>query len=222
LTQSTKQLGFGSQGKAAVLQAEMAAPLRAGELAGELSRKMNGTVRSGSELPESMTDSNRKLDQERQKHNRWLVLIAAYKFLLALMFVAVGVGALRLLHKDIDDVISRIGDMLRFNPESRFVNFLYDRASLINDPLLRRIGALAFSYAGVSFAEGIGLYLEKAWGEFLTLAITASFLPWEIFEIFHRVTLVRVGLLVVNLLVFAYLLKIVTGRRKPAEPEQTG
>ena len=39
------------------------------------------------------------------------------------------------------------------------------QSSLINDPLLRRIGALAFSYAGLSLAEGIGLYLEKAWGE---------------------------------------------------------
>ena len=77
---------------------------------------------------------------------------------------------------------------LRFNPESRFVNFILDRASLVNDPLLRRIGALAFSYAGLSLAEGIGLYLEKAWGEFLTLAITASFLPWEVFEVFRRLT----------------------------------
>jgi uncharacterized membrane protein (DUF2068 family) len=81
------------------------------------------------------------------------------------------------MHKDIDDVINHIGDLLRFNPESKCVNFLYDKASLINDPLLKRIGALAFSYAAVSMAEGIGLYLEKAWGEFLTLAITASFLP---------------------------------------------
>ena len=217
LTQSTKQLGFGGREKVAVFQAELAAPRTSGELHDERSRKITVTVRPGSELPESMTDSNRKLEQERQKHNRWLVLIAAYKFLLGLMFVAVGVGALRLLHKDIDDVISQIGDMLRFNPESRFVNFLYDRASLINDPLLRRIGALAFSYAGLSFAEGIGLYLEKAWGEFLTLAITASFLPWEIFEIFHRLTWVRVGLLVVNVLVFIYLMKIVASRRKPVD-----
>ena len=180
---------------------------------------MKVTVRSGSELPESMTDSNPQLDQERQKHNRWLVLIAAYKFLLAAMFVAVGIGALRLMHKDIDDIISHIGDLLRFNPESKFVNFLYDRASFINDPLLKRIGALAFSYAGVSLAEGIGLYLEKAWGEYLTLAITASFLPWEIFEIIHRLTWVRVGLLAVNVLVFAYLLRVVVSRRKPDETE---
>jgi uncharacterized membrane protein (DUF2068 family) len=220
LTQSAKQLGFGGRAKAAVLRADVASPLHPGELGDERSRKMKVTVRSGSELPESMTESNRKLEQERQKHNRWLLLIAAYKFLLALMFIAVGVGALRLMHKDIDDVISHIGDLLRFNPESKFVNFLYDRASLVNDPLLKRIGALAFSYAALGLAEGIGLYLEKAWGEFLTLVITASFLPWEIFEIFHRLTIVRVGLLVVNVLVFVYLLKVVTGRRRPVEVEQ--
>jgi uncharacterized membrane protein (DUF2068 family) len=219
LTQSTKQLGFGGPDKPAAFLSDLAAPIRPSELADDRSRKMKLTVRSGSELPESMTDSNPQLDQERLKHNRWLVLIAAYKFLLAATFVAVGIGALRLMHQDIDDVISHIGDLLRFNPESRFVNFLYDRASLINDPLLKRIGALAFSYAGLSLAEGIGLYLEKAWGEYLTLAITASFLPWEIFEVFHRHTWVRVGLLVVNAFVFIYLLRIVVGRRKPAETE---
>lgn len=157
---------------------------------------------------------------DHKRHNQWLLLIAVYKGLQALLFIALGIGALHLLHhKDIDDVIGQLGDFMR-SPESRFVNFLYDRASLINDPLLRRIGALAFSYAGLSLAEGIGLFLEKAWGEYLTLAITASFLPWEIFEIFHRLTWIRVGLLVVNIMVFVYLLKIVVARRKPIEDRE--
>jgi uncharacterized membrane protein (DUF2068 family) len=161
-----------------------------------------------------MTDSTLQLDHADQQHNKWLVLIAAYKFLLALMFVAIGVGAMHLLHKDIDDVLSQVAIALRANPESRFVNFLLEKASLLNEPMLRRIGTLAFAYAGVSLAEGIGLYLEKPWGEYLTLAITASFLPWEIFEIHHRLTWARVALLVVNALVFLYLLKLVAGRKK--------
>jgi uncharacterized membrane protein (DUF2068 family) len=151
---------------------------------------------------------------KRGRHKRGLLLIAVYKGLLALFFVALGVAAMHLMHKDIDDVIGRIGDLLRFNPESKVVNFLYDRAWIINDPLLKRIGFVAFSYAGVSLAEGIGLYLEKAWGEYLTLAITASFLPWEAFEVLHRLTWVSVALLVVNSVVFVYLLKIVIDRRK--------
>jgi len=167
------------------------------------------------ELPETMTDSTSQLEQEHQHRNKGLVVIAAYKFLLTLLFIAIGVGALRLLHKDIEDLLTQLQSVMKF-PESRFVNFLLEKASLVNDPILRRIGVLAFVYAGVSLAEGIGLYLEKAWGEYLTLAITASFLPWEIFEIFHRLTWMRVGLLVVNLIIFIYLLKLVIGRKKPS------
>jgi len=82
--------------------------------------------------------------------------------------------------------------------------------------MLRRIGLLAFSYAAISLAEGIGLYLEKAWAEILTVLITASFLPWEIFEVFRRVTWLRVGLLIVNAMVLLYLLKVITDRRGQA------
>jgi uncharacterized membrane protein (DUF2068 family) len=185
-----------------------------GELGHTRSRKINRTVRSTAELPETMTDSPSQLDQERQHHNKVLVLIAAYKFALALLFISIGVGALHLVHKDIEDLLARLALDLRFNPESKFVNFLLDKASLLNDPMLRRIGAVAFSYAGLSAAEGIGLYLEKAWGEYLTLVVTASFLPWEIFEIIHRLTWVRVGLLLVNILVFIYLLGLVSSRKK--------
>jgi uncharacterized membrane protein (DUF2068 family) len=62
--------------------------------------------------------------------------------------------------------------------------------------------------------EGIGLYLEKVWAEYMTLAITASFLPWEIFEIFRRLTPIRVSLLAANLLVFFYLFQLVAVRVK--------
>ncbi|HUN86038.1 MAG TPA: DUF2127 domain-containing protein [Terracidiphilus sp.] len=162
-----------------------------------------------------MTDSSAQENpSRRRRHNKWLLLIAVYKAVQAVLIAAVGFGALRLLHKDIGDIVGQIVGALRFNPESRLVNFILDQASLVNDPMLRRIGLVAFSYASLSLAEGIGLYLEKAWGEFLTLFITGSFLPWEIFEVFRRLTWVRVTLLIVNTLVFIYLLKVVAIRRR--------
>ncbi|MGD0829920.1 MAG: DUF2127 domain-containing protein [Terracidiphilus sp.] len=146
-----------------------------------------------------------------QHHNKWLLLIAAYKLIQAILFCAIGVGAVRLLHKDIGDLLDHLANHL---PESRVVNFLLDKASLLNDPLLRRIGAAAFFYAVLSIFEGTGLFLEKVWGEYLTLVITASFLPWEIFELFRRLTWIRASLLVINALVFFYLMKIVAERAK--------
>jgi uncharacterized membrane protein (DUF2068 family) len=142
------------------------------------------------------------------------MLIALFKFAQAAVFILVGLGAHRLLGKNLADEVEIFAHHLHFNPESKLVNFILDRVSLVNDPLLRRIGFAAFSYAALGIAEGVGLYLEKAWGEFLTLAITASFLPWEVFEIIRKITWFRVGLLTINMLVFLYLLKLVADKAR--------
>jgi uncharacterized membrane protein (DUF2068 family) len=160
-----------------------------------------------------MNDSPSQLVPPR-RHNAWLIVIAAFKVAQALLFLAIGVGAVKLLHKDVGDVISQLADHLRFNPESRLVNFILDKASLIDDRLLRRIGEVGFIYAALDLTEGIGLYFEKAWAEYLTLVITASFLPWEVIEISRRVTPIRVGLLVINAVVFFYLLNLVMESRR--------
>lgn len=161
-----------------------------------------------------MTGSSLQIVQKQRRHNPGLVLIAVYKLLQALFFVAIGVGAMHLVGKDVSDVLWQIAGDLRFNPEGRFVNFVLDRASLLNDPLLRKIGFGAFSYAAISIFEAIGLYREKAWGEYLTAIITASFLPFEIHEILRRLTLPRVGLLVANVVVLLYLLKLIAERQR--------
>ncbi|MGB9409091.1 MAG: DUF2127 domain-containing protein [Terracidiphilus sp.] len=161
-----------------------------------------------------MTDSPSQSLSKPKHHNQWLILIAAFKLAQALLFVAVGVGALRLLHKDVGDVLEKLANHLRFNQEVGLVKFILKRATLVDDRLLRRVVEAFFIYAGLDLIEGIGLYLEKTWAEFLTLAITASFLPVEIFEVYRRITPIRVGLLAVNALVFFYLLKLVIGARK--------
>ena len=149
-----------------------------------------------------------------EPRNRVLLLIAVYKFLHALLFYAIGMGAHHLLHRNIADQIELFARHLRFNPESRLVIFFLRKAPLINGRVLERISIVAYCYATLTLVEGIGLYLEKVWGEFLTLAITASFLPWEILEIFRRLTWVRVGLLTINILVFVYLLRLVLDRAR--------
>jgi uncharacterized membrane protein (DUF2068 family) len=157
-----------------------------------------------------MTGSPPHPAHNRRHHRAGLVLIATYKLVGAILLFALGVGALRLVHKDIDDVVwHTFVEVLHRNPESRLVNFIFDKAELLNDPLLKRIGFAACCYAGLGVLEAIGLYLEKMWGEFLTLAITASFLPIEIHELVRRITWVRIGLLVVNIAVVVYLLWLI-------------
>jgi len=150
-------------------------------------------------MAEEIIESPSRITIRKPHHNRWLILIAAFKLAQAALFVAIGVGALRLLHKDLGDMLFKLAVHMHFNPESRFVDFILDRASIVNDRLLRRFSVALFAYATLGSVEGIGLYLEK-----------------EIFEVIRRVTFVRSALLVVNFMVFFYLLKVVTDRAKRA------
>lgn len=158
-------------------------------------------------------NSARNRVRTRKKRNRWLELIAAYKLLQSAFLVSVGFGALKLLHKDVADILTNVVKGLRMNPEGHLISILLDKAAMVNDHRLRQFSMFMFCYAALGLLEGLGLMLEKVWAEYLTAILTASFLPIEIFELMHRVTWFRIGLLVANLAVLAYLVSHLVRRR---------
>jgi uncharacterized membrane protein (DUF2068 family) len=144
----------------------------------------------------------------RLRHDRWLIIIGAFKILEGLLFVLLGLGVVRLLHRDMGDMLLRAALALRLDPESHFVNILLDKVQLLTPHKMRLISAGIFLKAGLDFVEGIGLALEKTWAEWLTIGLIASFLPWEIFEIIRHFTWVKVGVTLINVLVLVYLVWI--------------
>ena len=146
-----------------------------------------------------------KRSRTRQRHDRWLIIIGAFKILEGTFFVLLGFGVVRLLHRDIGDILLRAAMALRIDPESHFINILLDKVQLLTPHKMRLISAGIFLKAGLDYLEGIGLAMEKAWAEWLTIGLTASFLPWEIFEIVRHFTWVKVGITFLNVLVLIYL-----------------
>jgi uncharacterized membrane protein (DUF2068 family) len=53
--------------------------------------------------------------------------------------------------------------------------------------------------------ESVGLWLGKRWGEYFAMVATSIFLPYEIYDLTVKVTWLRVGALVINLLLVLYL-----------------
>ena len=153
-------------------------------------------------------------------HKRGLLLIGIFKLTKAVLSVALGVGALKLLHHDLGSVILHIADALRIDPESHLIGILMIKADLINPRDLRHFSMITFAYAVVCVVEGTGLVLEKRWAEYFTVTLTALALPLECFELAKEFTPLRLGLLVVNLLVVVYLVWLLRRqfRREATEP----
>lgn len=133
--------------------------------------------------------------------------IAFFKFLKAALLITAGVGALRLVNKDITEYVDRLVVRYHLNPGNHFVAQAAARAANITPRRLHELGAVAFIYAALFLLEGIGLWSLKRWGEWVTVVITGSLLPFEIYELWHRPSLPKAAVLVINAFVFAYLIR---------------
>ncbi len=148
----------------------------------------------------------------RRGHDRGLLLIGLFKLGKSILFFCLGFGAIHLLHKDLGDEVMRLATALKFDPESRFVALLLNKVDLIDAHRLREISLATFGYSALALTEGVGLLLEKVWAEYLTLILTISFLPWELYELVRRPDWFRVSLLLINIAVLVYLIWLL--RRK--------
>jgi uncharacterized membrane protein (DUF2068 family) len=88
--------------------------------------------------------------------------------------IALGVGAFKLLHKDIADVAEHWIEALRLDPANRFLDAALERAANFSPEQIKKLGLGSFIYAGLFLTEGVGLWLLKRWAEWLTVIITSS------------------------------------------------
>lgn len=144
--------------------------------------------------------------------DRGLLMIGLFKLGKAIFFFALGLGAIHLLHKDLADEVLRLATALKFDPESKLVTLVMEKVDMIDAHRLLQISFATFAYSALALTEGIGLMMEKVWAEYLTLILTVSFLPWELYELARHPNWFRLSLLIINLVVLGYLIWLL--RRK--------
>ncbi len=80
------------------------------------------------------------------------------------------------------------------------------RFLVINPSHLYDVALVAFAYAALEATEMVGLWFAKRWAEYLTFVATIVFIPFEIYELSHSVTVLKVLTFVINVAIAAYLL----------------
>jgi uncharacterized membrane protein (DUF2068 family) len=139
------------------------------------------------------------------RSDAWIVLIGLFKLLKAASLLIIGFGVLRLLHKDVASVAEHWVEVLRVDPDNRFVHRALLRIFNISPKQLKELSVGTFVYAGIFLTEGTGLLLRKHWAEYMTLISTALFIPLEVYEVWRHFTWLKVAVIVANLLIVWYL-----------------
>jgi len=134
-----------------------------------------------------------------------LRLIAAFKIFKGLVLFAVGIGLVRLLHKDLAVEVEHWADLFRVDPNNIHLHHLLERLSIMNGRKLKEFSVGTFFYSALLLTEGTGLMLRKRWAEYFTVFATSSFIPLEVYELTKRVTAPKIVVLVINIAIVVYL-----------------
>jgi uncharacterized membrane protein (DUF2068 family) len=135
-----------------------------------------------------------------------LLLIALFKLFKGFLMLAVAIGAVRLLHKDIAESLEHWVRVLRVDPENHYIHRLLAKLFAVTPRQLRELSAGTFIYSGLLLTEGVGLLLRKRWAEYFTVITTGLLIPLEVYELARHFTAAKVAVFVINVLIVWYLL----------------
>jgi uncharacterized membrane protein (DUF2068 family) len=149
-----------------------------------------------------------------RKHNRALLAIAIFKWTKGLLMLAIALGLLKLLHQDVGEMLEKLANSLRADPDNRFLGSLMNRLSLFDDKKIGQLSALTSVYSLLFLTEGTGLFFEKKWAEYLTVIATASLVPLEVYELVKEFSALKLLILILNVAIVVFLIMMLRRQRK--------
>ena len=130
-----------------------------------------------------------------------LRLIAIERSLRGVLLLAAGTYLLFPLSTSID-----------IDPRQHFFHRIVTRLHRLGAHELRIVGLAALGYGGLELVEGVGLWLDELWAEYLTLIATSLFIPFELYELAVHPSLWKAGGILINVLIVVYLARALRRR----------
>ena len=143
----------------------------------------------------------------RHRSDVVLRLIAVFKLIKAAALIAVGLGAISMRHAESSSPLRHWVDALAVDPHGKYLTEILAKLTSMHARELREIGVACLLYALVFIIEGIGLLGRRMWAEVMTVIVTVSFIPLEVYEVVHHTTWAKVVVILINILVALYLLR---------------
>src|SRR3954451_25418834 len=131
--------------------------------------------------------------------------IAVERSVRGVLLLAAGIYLLFHLSTDFGSIAERIIRSIDIDPRQHFFHRIVARLHGLHAHQLRIAGIAALGYGGLELVEGVGLWLDQLWAEYLTLIATSLLIPFELYELAIQPTLWKAGGTLVNVLIVIYL-----------------
>jgi len=143
-------------------------------------------------------------------------VIGGLKLIKGFLLLATGLGALKFLNRDLAGTLQSWLEAWNADPDNQYLDALLSKLMRLDAHDLALVATGAIFYAVVFLVEGAGLLLAKHWAEVLTVIVTASFIPLELYHLAHHFSAMKVGVIVVNAAILIYLAWRLRNRQRVA------
>jgi uncharacterized membrane protein (DUF2068 family) len=143
-----------------------------------------------------------------------LRLFAVERFLRALVVAALAFGVWRFgyARETVEQAFNRELPVLRtlfrqlgYNIDHSKLVGLFNRALTLSPTTIKLLAIGLACYAAIEVVEGVGLWIGRRWGEYFAMVATSVGLPFEIYDLVHKVSAIGLVLFGINLLLVLYL-----------------
>ncbi len=132
--------------------------------------------------------------------------VAMFEAAKGILVLLLGLGLLRLIHKNLDEFAEQLIRFLHASPGGRLSNLFVTAAGRASDKSLWALAGAALVYAIVRFAEAYGLWNDREWAEWFALLSGAMYLPWEAYSLMRHPHPIKWVILLANIAIVLYMI----------------
>ena len=138
-----------------------------------------------------------------------------------LLGFAGGLLALSPMSRDMAPLVSHLLAFTHLSPDGAIAHWLNETADKVQNHH-QGLACISFCWGALKLVEGVGLWFEQRWAEWLVLVSTAVlFLPIIIWELMEKVTWMRIGALLMSVGVLLFMAMVLYHNHK-AKPKAQG
>ena len=115
-----------------------------------------------------------------------LRIVALFKFCKAVLLIATAYGASRLLNPEVAAHLTQWSETLNDHFLQRLAQKALEWVSNLNTRMIDGFVLVTIAYTALVLCEGIGLWLRRRWGEWLTVCATSLLIPFELWKLIFK------------------------------------
>src|SRR5271154_7121154 len=114
--------------------------------------------------------------------------VAVFELIKGVLFLIIGLGALSLVGKDVDQAAENILRLLHLDPTWHYSKLFIDESAKVTDTRLRLIAMVSLTLSAIRVVESYGLWHERPWAEWLAVISATVYIPIELRHFYNYPT----------------------------------